>query len=89
MNEAMYVYDGIIKLKEQLIISRDGFNQISQGIQDLDEPHEASILLDIKILRSYMAMTAINLSILTKVMDGHMQIIEGIMNHINEQGKSK
>jgi hypothetical protein len=89
MDEAMDVYDGIIKLKEQLIISRDGFNQISQGIQDLDEPHEASILLDIKILRSYMAMTAINLSILTKVMDGHMQIIEGIMNHINEQGKSK
>ncbi|TAL71235.1 MAG: hypothetical protein EPN88_05815 [Bacteroidetes bacterium] len=89
MNEAMDVYDGIIELKEQLIISRDGFNQISQGIQDLDEPHEASILLDIKILRSYMAMTAINLSILTKVMDGHMQIIEGIMNHINEQRKSK
>lgn len=85
----MDVYDGIIKLKEQLIMSRDGFNQISQGIQDLEEPHEASILLDIKILRSYMAMTAINLSILTKVIDGNMQIIEGIMNHINEQGKSK
>ena len=89
MDEAMDVYEGIVKLKEQLITARDGFNQISRAIQELDEPFEAGLVFDIKILRSYIAMTNINLSILTKVMDGHMQIIEGIMNHINEQGKSK
>jgi hypothetical protein len=89
MDETMDVYDGIIKLKEQLAVSRDAFNEISQGIQDLDEPLEEGTLLDIKILRAYMGMTAIHLSILTKVMDGHMQIIEGIMNHINENGKNQ
>jgi hypothetical protein len=89
MDEVVDVYEGIGKLKEQLIISRNSFNEISKSVQELDEPFEASILIEIKTLRAFIAMTAINLTILTKVMEGHMQIIEGIMNHINEQGKTK
>ena len=79
--------EGIRMLKENIQFNANSLTDIREQIEGAEEPFTEGVLLDIKLLRLNMLQLISNLKIINDTQNGQLQILEGIINHINNQNK--
>jgi len=79
--------EGIRMLRENIQFNKSSLTDIREQIESSDEPFSEGVLLDIKVLRMNILQVISNLNVMIDTQNGQLQILEGVINHINNQKK--
>jgi hypothetical protein len=79
--------EGIRMLKENIHFNANSLTVIREQLEIAEEPFQEGVLIDLKMLRLYLLQLISNLKIMNDTQNGQLQILEGIINHINNQNK--
>ena len=79
--------EGIRMLKENIQFNKNSLIDMREQIESSDEPFSEGVLLDIKVLRLNILQLISTLNVMIDTQNGQLQILEGVINHINNQNK--
>jgi hypothetical protein len=79
--------EGNKMLRENIEFLLENNSSLQEYVDDLNEsiPSMEGLIIEIKTIQTLLKMQLSSLKIMTDTLNGHQQIIEGIINHINEE----